>query len=346
MINKKTRELIAQMPKAENHVHIEGYMTTGFILRLAKRNHVHLPFTTVPDGDRYIMDSVDSLDKFIIVFNQIVSVLQTEKDFEELVIEFAVDAKRQNILYRETMVSFPVHQQRGIPLEVMAKGLSEGRKVALREYGVEICYLVELDRALKSDSCLELIHSAKKYQDFMPAVGWELGLEIESNCYPAKEYIGSFELATELGFYKTAHAGEGDGPKNVWDVIRYLDVDRIDHGVRAVEDESLMEYLAQHNMFLTLCPTSNVACNIFPSLDKVPVRTFMEKGIPFSINTDDPQFFGDLISEFTRVADTFNLTQEEIISIARNAFSQSIYGQTHLHVFDSWVENWRKDQIS
>lgn len=346
MITEQTKQLITNMPKAENHVHIEGFMSTEFILYLAERNKVTLPFTTAANGNRYIMDSVDSLDKFIIVFNEIVSVLQTARDFEELILEYAKDAKRQNILYRETMVSFPVHMQRGVPLSVMAEGLLAGRDIALKEFGVEICYLVELDRAQNSCECISLLREARKYQEFMPAAGWELGLEIESNCYPAKEYEAAFTLAKELGYYRTAHAGEGEGTENVWDVINYLDVDRIDHGVRAVEDESLLEHLAERDMFLTLCPSGNVGCNIFPSLAQVPIRTFLDRGIPFSLNTDDPQFFGDLNQEYTKVADAVNLTDEEILLIARNGFAYSICGQKHLGVFDAWVKYWRSTQVS
>jgi adenosine deaminase len=346
MMNARIKELIQTIPKAENHIHLEGGIQYELILKFAKRNNVELPFTTIEGARDYIVDKTSSLDTFIEVYNLIGSVIRTEEDLYEMVVEHAKDAKRQNIIYRETMISFAVHEEKGLSTETIVKGISEGRKEALEKYGVDIRFIAEVDRSKDGVWSKDYVNRVKPFKDSAPivGVGWELGLEgHEEDNNLAEEFVEAFKLAKEYGFKTSAHCGEVQGPESIWNVLDNLGVDRIDHGVQANRDDKLVAYLADKKIPLTVCPSTNVICNLFASYEDHPFNALRNKGVAVTLNSDDPAFIvGDLIGEFMHVAEAYEYTEKDIIEIARDSFKYSFAGQKYLEEFDAWAEKWEK----
>ncbi len=341
MLSESTKKLLAEIPKAENHVHLEGAITPELILKFAERNGVEVPFGNEEEAKEYFRENTKSLDKFINVFNVINAVLCTELDFYELVMEFARAAKEDNIIYREAMFNYAVHEKKGLSLTTVMKALTDARIDAMDEYGVDIVYIAELDRAKDSAWTYEYILKINDYKESgpVPAVGWALGLEgAEHKNFKAKEFEEAFELARELGFKTTAHCGEAQGPESVWEVLEYMKVDRIDHGVRASEDDELIDTLARKRILLAICPSSNVMINLYPNLAHHPIKMLKDRGVQVSISTDDPAVIMDsLTSEYVKTAEALELNEEEQIELVRNGFKYSFSGQKYLGLLDEWL---------
>jgi len=277
-------EFVEQLPKAEIHVHLEGAIQPATVIDLADRNDVDLPFETVEEAREYY--EFDGLAEFLEVFALACSTLQTPADFERVTVDLAADAARQNIPYREVFFTYAYHESRGVPWETVVEGIASGREIAREEASI---------------------------------LG--IGLDSQEQGYPAHRHQPAFDRAGELGFKRLAHAGEDVGPGSVWDALVALDVDRIDHGVRSVEDEILLEYLDHEAVPLTTCPVSNVALDVYPEIADHPIGEFLDRGLNVSINSDDPPMFhADLTENFKRVTSTFDLSTDEIVTLARNSF--------------------------
>jgi adenosine deaminase len=341
MIDSKLMELITSIPKAENHIHLEGAITCELLLCFGKRNNVTLPFDNVIGAKKYILANTSSLDTFINVFNLVNSVLFTADDFYELVMDYAQDAARQNIIYRETMISFAVHEKRGVPMETIMEGISKGRKEALEKYGVNIQFVAEVDRAKDGEWSKDFVRKIIKYKESAPivAIGWELGLEgAEEDNNKAEEFTEAFDMAQEAGFYKTAHCGEAQEAWSIWDAINHLKVDRIDHGVQAAGDPELVKYLAEKKIPLTVCPSTNLLCGLYDSFKSHPLGALREAGVICSVNTDDPAYiFDDLNAEYAKVAEAYGYEEEEIIQLVRDSFEHSFAGRQYLGNLDSFL---------
>jgi adenosine deaminase len=341
MLSDSTKQLLLEIPKAENHVHLEGAITPELILCFAERNQVVIPFVNEEEARQYFRENTKSLDKFINVFNIINAVLCTELDFYELVMEFARTAKKDNIIYREAMFNYAVHEKKGLSLTTIMKALMDARSDALAEYGVDIVYIAELDRAKDSAWTCEYVRKINDYRESgpVPAVGWALGLEgAEDKNYKAEEFKEAFELAREWGFKTTAHCGEAQGPESVWEVLEYMKVDRIDHGVRAAEDDELIDTLARKGLLLAICPSSNVMINLYPDLAHHPIKMLKDRGVKVSISTDDPAVILDsLTNEYIKTAEALDLSEEELIELVRNGFKYSFSGQQYLSQVDAWL---------
>lgn len=314
------KELIAGMPKAENHVHLDGATSPQSALTLAERNHVSLPFQTVEEADK--LYQFENLDGFLKIINAVCQVIQTADDFYYLTVEMAKDALRQNIRYREVMFSCAYHEARGIPFSAMMEGFVAGRREALDRYGVTLVGIPELDRTMPPEENLAFIDRMARFRDDAALVA--VGLDSAEAGYPAHRHAAAFARAKELGFGLTAHAGEDYGPVSVTDTLDSLHVTRIDHGVRSIEDAALVKRLADEKILLTVCPMSNVCLKVYPDMASHSFKRLYDAGVPVSINSDDPPFFrSDLNDNFLAVAEAFDLSTEQLHEIAKNAFVYS-----------------------
>lgn len=314
------KTFIEGMPKAENHYHMDGGTTPASALELARRNGVTLPFSTLEEAEA--LYKFDSLDDFLRIINAVCSAICTAQDFEYLTVEMAKDAKRQNIRYREVMFSCAYHEQRGIPFSEMMRGFIAGRQVALEEYGVWLAGIPALDRTMPPAENLAFIERIVPFREAANLVA--VGLDSAERGYPAHLHAEAFARAEALGFGRTAHAGEDVGPESVADTLDTLYTTRIDHGVRAIEDPTLVKRLACEKILLTVCPLSNVCLKVYPDMASHPFRRLYDAGVPVSVNSDDPPFFGgDLNDNYVAVVEAFALTMPELLEIAKNAFTYS-----------------------
>jgi adenosine deaminase len=314
------KTFIAGMPKLENHVHLDGSTYPASALVLAERNHVTLPFQTLEEAER--LYQYESLDDFLRIINAVCSVIQTEEDFTYLTVEMAKEAKAQNILYRDVMLSCYYHEKRGIPFETMIRGFIAGRKIALEQYGVLFSAIPEIDRTMPPEESLAFIERLIPFREEAGIVA--VGLDSAEDGYPAHWHEKAFARASELGFHVTAHAGEAYGPVSVEDTLDSLHAKRIDHGVRAIEDPELVARLAREKILLTVCPLSNVSLKVYPDMAHHSFKQLYDAGVPVSVNSDDPPFFGGNPNDnYLAVAEAYHLTAEQLLEIAKNAFVYS-----------------------
>lgn len=340
MLNQNLKRFIAQIPKCENHIHLEGSIYPEMLVNLAQKNGIPLPFESVENtGSFYEFQSFEDFERSFIYA---CSTLITADDFAQAVLALAAEGKEQNILYREVMFSYSCHQIRGIPLNTVLKGMYEGREEARKRYGVELDIIADIDRTLPAHESLEFVESVVQYKDEFDIIG--VGLDAQEYGFPADLHTPAFAKAKEHGLTVTAHAGELDGYTSVYNALN-AGAERIDHGVRAIEDEELCIYLAEKQIPLTVCPISNVRANIFESIEKCPISEFMQRDMLISINSDDPAFFrSNLIDNYMAVADAFKLNRNDIVNLAKNSFKITRLDQTrknkYLQLVDDFVDSF------
>ncbi len=340
MLSSRLMDLIVNIPKAENHIHIEGSIPWELAFKLAKRNGVKLPVDTVEEMRKWGAEMIakDSLNGFMICDRTINSVCQKVEDYEETIVELARNASRQNIIYQEYHLDYPLNEERGIPMDVVMEGYRRGKERALKEFGVDIAYIAGIDRTQDPKKGYEFVDALQKYGDLVEAVG----MDCEEKGYPCKDHKEAYDLARERGLFLTAHAGEDDSDQNVKDAIEILHVQRIDHGCAASENPELMKYMAEHKIMCAMAPYGNSIGGHVADNKQHPAKILMRNGVPVSISTDDPPYTQDMIQEYAFMLEQVEITEDEMITCARNAFEYSIRGQKYLPAFDKWVEEFKK----
>ena len=239
-------DFVAGMPKAENHIHQDGATSPESALYLAQRHRMKIPFSSPEEA--YQMFQYRDLGDFIRIIDATNAVIQDEEDIAYLVAELGRDAAAQNIRYREVMLSCDFHERTGIPLDAQMRGFIQGKRIAKERYGVEFSCIPELDRTSPPERNLSLVSRLEPWRKDAGIVA--VGLDSAEAGYPAHWHRDAFRLAKELGYHLTAHAGEAYGPVSILDALDEAGCDRIDHGVRAVEDDALVERLAREHILL------------------------------------------------------------------------------------------------
>lgn len=341
MLTERQKKLINGIPKAENHIHIEGSIPWDLALKLAEKNGVNLPYKTLDEMSAWThkMIEQDGLNGFMVCDRTFNSVCIHEEDYEEVVLALAKEDQRQNIIYQELHLDYPLNEERGIPIEVVMEGYRSGQKKAKELYGVDIVYIAGLDRTRSSEQCLDFVKNLEPYLDMVAG----LGMDCEEKGHPCIKHLDSYVEAKKMGLFLTAHAGEDDGDWNIRDALLKLHVQRIDHGCRAAENPDMLKYLSEHKILCAMCPQSNVNGGAAKNFESHPFLTLMRAGVPVSISTDDPPYLSDLIEELSVDVDKMHLTENEFIQILRNGFEYSISGQKYLKEFDDWVERFRNE---
>lgn len=311
---------IAGMPKAENHIHQDGATSPQAALHLAERHNMTLPFRTPEEADDLF--HYKSLGDFIRVIDSVNAVIKAEDDIAYLLMELGRDAARQNIRYREIMLANDFHERTGLPLDEQMRGFVRGKEAVKELFGVEFACIPEVDRTMDPKKSADFPERLEPWRKKANIVA--IGLESAEVGFPAHLHQQAFQNARALGYPITSHAGEACGPESIWDSLESIGSGRIDHGVRAVEDPALLEYLARHKILLTVCPYSNLSLGIFSDMEHHSIMQLINAGIPVSINSDDPPFFrGDLNENYVGVVRGFHLSKQQLLPIAENAFTYS-----------------------
>ncbi len=313
------------VPKVELHVHIEGTVRPATMLALAERNGVELPATTV-EGLQELVKLTD-WDGFRRAFQMSYPCLQTGDDYEFLTYEYGAELARQNVRYAEITVSLT---RKTLPYPVYFGGMQRGRVRVQTDFGVEINWVFCIARNITDP---ELSRERANHTLESAIAGREngvvaLGLAHLEAGFPPEPFAPWFEQARAAGLHLTPHAGETVGAESVWGAVRSLGAERIGHGVRAIEDLALVEYLADNKIALEICPTSNVLLQVFPDLESHPLRRLHEAGVPITINSDDPAIFGTSMNqEVALLNSAFGLSVTEIDQILLNGVRHSFLPQ-------------------
>jgi aminodeoxyfutalosine deaminase len=313
-------EFARRMPKAEIHVHLEGSIRPATLLKLAERNKFDLP---VKDADGlHEFYRFRSFPHFIEVYVTITRCLQTIDDYQLIAYEFGADCARQNVRYAEVTFSILTNvAYAGLPWQDILRGLNEGRAQARNEFGVEWGWVFDIVRDMPGtqDEVVEIALAARDRGVVALGLG---GNEVG---FPAELFPRPFERARQAGLARVPHSGETAGPESIWSTLRLLHADRIGHGVRCVEDPSLMDYLREHQIPLEVCPTSNICLGVFQDYARHPLRQLWDQGLYITVNSDDPPLFNtDLEREYQILVDHFGFTADELERVSLNAVRASL----------------------
>jgi adenosine deaminase len=310
--------LIAELPKSELHIHIEGSLEPELMFALAARNGITLPYPSV-DALRQAY-RFSRLQDFLDLYYQGMSVLRTEQDFHDLAAAYLAKVHAQGLRHVEMFFDPQAHLSRGIAFATVIDGLQRAIDEAKAAHGITaqliMCFLRHLEEAA-AEATLDL---ALPYKHRIIGVG----LDSSEVGHPPRKFARVFRRARAEGFRLVAHAGEEGPPEYIWEALDILGVDRIDHGHRALEDPALVARLVHDHMALTVCPLSNLRLAVIDDMHHHPLKQMIDRGLFVTLNSDDPAYFGGYLNEnYQAVQEALDLDLEEIALIARNGFDAS-----------------------
>jgi adenosine deaminase len=337
---------ITTMPKVELHVHIEGTLEPELMMELARRNGVALPYADIEEIRKAY--NFNSLQDFLDVYYQGMSVLVTTRDFFDLAFAYLSRMHEQNVSYVEFFFDPQGHTSRGIDFDTVISGLVEAQEKALRDFGLRSKLIMCFLRHLSEEEAFSTLKDACRCKDHILAVG----LDSSEKGHPPSKFSRVFKEARENGFIAVAHAGE-EGPSTyVCEALDDLHIRRVDHGNRALEDGALVQRLVREQIPLTICPLSNKRLQVCPDLAAHPLRKMLEMGLLVTVNSDDPSYFGGYLTDnFIAIQQALALDASAIISLGRNGFKASFLSvaekQAALDGFDRFVErfDWRNPSL-
>ena len=326
-------ELLA-LPKAELHLHIEGTLEPEMMFELAQRNRVELPFPDVDAVRRaYVFDDLQS---FLDLYYAGCRVLVTERDFYDLTAAYLRRAARDGVRHAEIFFDPQTHTDRGIPLATVVNGLTAALADGRRDLGITSALIVCFLRDRSVEAAMATLDAALEHREAIVGVGLD-SAEVGN---PPEKFRPVFDRARAEGLLPVAHAGEEGPPGYIWQALDLLGARRIDHGVRCLGDDRLVERLVAEQVPLTVCPFSNIKLRVFPDLEHHNFRQLFERGLRVTINSDDPAYFGGYIGEnYVATARVLGLTGAQMHEVARNSFLASFLGedekQRHLAAVDA-----------
>ncbi|RLC05943.1 MAG: adenosine deaminase [Deltaproteobacteria bacterium] len=326
------------IPKAELHVHIEGTLGPELMMKLAAKNGIALPFESAADIRR-AYDFKD-LQSFLDIYYQGAQVLLTVDDFYRLTWNYLQKASEQNVRHAEIFFDPQTHTARGIKFETIVQGIHRAMVDAGHQLGLSSKLIMCILRHLSVAEAMDTLEKAQDFKDIIAAVGLdsvELG-------FPPEKFVTVFDRARQWGFKTVAHAGEEGPPDYIWQALKLLHVERIDHGIRCLEDAGLVEYLVREHVPLTVCPMSNVKLKVFDHMKQHNLKKMLELGLCVTVNSDDPAYFDGYIEEnFLALHHALELNFSDISKLARNAFKASflnpIEKKKYLNELDEFVSS-------
>ena len=311
--------LLRRMPKAELHIHIEGSLEPERIFALARRNGVSLPYDSV-EALRAAYAFTD-LQSFLDIYYAGASVLLTEQDFFDMAWDYFQRAADEHIVHAELFFDPQTHTDRGVPMAAVVRGLHHACQRAHAELGISASLILCFLRHLSEEAAFATLEQALPYRQAFVGVG----LDSSERGHPPEKFARVFARCRELGLHVVAHAGEEGPPAYIHSALDVLQVERIDHGVRCLEDPALVARLARERMPLTVCPLSNVKLCVFPSLAQHNLPALLDAGLCATVNSDDPAYFGGYLN--ANYLQTFEalpaLGAREAWQLARNGFEAS-----------------------
>ena len=311
--------LLRIAPKAELHIHIEGSLEPELIFELARRNKITLPYASV-EALRAAYAFTD-LQSFLDVYYAGASVLITEDDFDAMAWAYFERTAHDNVVHCEIFFDPQTHTARGIDMGVVIRGLDRAARRAEAELGLSVRLILCFLRHLSEDDALATLEAALPYRDQFIGVG----LDSSEMGHPPEKFERVFARARGAGLRLVAHAGEEGPPAYIRAALDVLHVERIDHGVRCIEDPELVARLARERMPLTVCPLSNVKLCVFDHLGQHNIPALLAAGLCVTVNSDDPAYFGGYLNDnFVQLFESLpQLTALDAYKMLRNSFEGS-----------------------
>ena len=310
--------LLRAMPKAELHVHIEGTLEPELIFALARRNGIELAYPNV--AALKAAYAFTDLQSFLDIYYAGASVLRTEDDFFDMGMAYFDRAAADNVVHAELFFDPQTHTERGVPMATVVNGLHRACRQAGQVHGIEASLIMCFLRHLSEDAAFETLEAALPSRDKFIGVGLDSG----ERGNPPEKFARVFARCGELGLHRVAHAGEEGPPAYIEAALDVLHAERIDHGVRCLEDPALVARLSREQVPLTVCPLSNVKLCVYPDLARHPLKALLDAGIRATVNSDDPAYFGGYLdANFAGAFKALPLDARDAYALAHNSFTAS-----------------------
>jgi adenine deaminase len=332
-MNQALRNIVQQMPKAELHIHIEGSLEPELIFALARRNNVALGYASVEEL-RHAYAFTD-LQSFLDIYYAGASVLLTEQDFFDMTAAYLQRAKADNVRHAEIFFDPQTHTARGVPMATVINGIHRACEAASAEISASLimCFL----RHLPEEDAFATLEQALPYRDKFIGIG----LDSSERGHPPEKFARVFARCKDLGLHLVAHAGEEGPPAYIETALDVLKVERIDHGVRCLEDAALTRRLAQQQVPLTVCPLSNLKLCVFPQLSDHNLAKLLDAGLVATVNSDDPAYFGGYMNDnLVATFEALPLELRHAHQLARNSFAASFLDPARKQAYLDEVETF------
>ena len=313
-----TEQFIQSLPKAELHLHIEGTLEPELKFALAERNGIALPYGSVEEMRTAY--SFDDLPSFLAQYYEGMSVIQTEDDFIDLGLAYFTRVASQNVVYVEMFFDPQAHTSRGIHFGTVIRGLRRAQDEANDRFGIRSQLIMCFLRDMSAQSAAETLHQAAEYRDWIIGVG----LDSDEKDNPPVKFRDVFAEARSQGYRLTMHCDvdQANSVENIWQCLDDIGVDRIDHGVNALEDDRLIEQILSRQVALTVCPISN--SYVADGTKAADIKSMLDRGMLVTVNSDDPAYFPGYITEnLMTVQHEADLGRAEMLQLVRNAFIAS-----------------------
>ena len=322
------KALIHTLPKAELHLHIEGTLEPELMFRLAEKNRINIPYHTVEEVEKAYRFT--SLQSFLDIYYEGAHVLITEEDFFDLTWAYLLKCKAQHIVHTEIMFDPQTHTQRGITFQTVITGITQALEVGKKELGISSFLIMSFLRHLRQEDAFTTLAEALPFQKHILAVG----LDSSELGNPPSKFEAVFKAAKGHGFKLVAHAGEEGDSSYIWEAIKLLNVDRIDHGIRCDEDTALLDYLAETQIPLTVCPLSNISLHTVKDLAHHNILKLLHRGLLVMVNSDDPAYFGGYLNEnLEALSNGLDMQASELRHLVKNSFKASFLKKEEKEAF-------------
>ncbi|QJE00877.1 adenosine deaminase [Massilia forsythiae] len=329
MLNEQLRRRLQAMPKAELHIHIEGSLEPELIFELAQRNGISLAYPSV-EALRQAYDFTD-LQSFLDIYYAGASVLLTEQDFYDMTAAYLRRAAADNVRHAEIFFDPQTHTARGVPFGTAINGIWRACQEGPISASLIMCFL----RHLPEEDALATLEQALPHRDKLIGVG----LDSSEVGHPPEKFARVFERARELGLHLVAHAGEEGPPAYIDSALDVLHVERIDHGVRCLDDPQLVQRLARERMALTVCPLSNIKLRVFDVMGSHNLRRLLDAGLAATVNSDDPAYFGGYVNaNYLAAFEALPLDERHARQLAVNSFEAAFLDADSKRAFLDEVE--------
>jgi len=328
---------IDKMPKAELHIHIEGSFEPELMFDIAHRNNIKLKYKSVEEIRAAY--KFNNLQEFLDIYYAGAGVLIEKQDFYDLTMAYLIKAHQENVLHTEIFFDPQTHTDRGIAFETVVEGILDAMKDAENKYGISSLLILSFLRHLSEEAAFKILEEALPWKEHFVAVG----LDSSELGNPPQKFEKVFKKAKELGFKAVAHAGEEGPAQYIWDSLKILHIDRLDHGNRSLSDDKLVAELIERNMALTICPLSNDKLQVVKDMKHHPIKKMLELGLKATVNSDDPAYFGGYVNaNFKAITDALDLSIENLYQLARNSFEASFISdkrkQEMIQILDSYFK--------
>jgi adenosine deaminase/aminodeoxyfutalosine deaminase len=314
-LDRVPSNFLRTLPKAELHLHLEGSIEPATLLEIRQRRGEHPTRAEIDQLYRYV-----DFPGFLLAFKNITEHLRTAEDYELITYRLMERLKRESVLHAEVYVSVGVCLWRKQDFAAIFEGLERGRLRGERDFGISLLWIFDAVRQFGIEDAQKVFELAVRYHD-REVVG--VGIGGDEQKAPPELFRDVFAWAEDHGMRLTAHAGETGPPESVWGALN-LRAERIGHGLTAFHDPDLVEELAQRQIPVEICLTSNLRTGLCPNLNDHPAKSYFDRGVMITLNSDDPAMFGTTLAREYQIAQqTFGFTDEHLRELARNSFEAS-----------------------